>query len=313
MIGQHPYTVVLTHDVDHLCLRKAPFREGGAGSFLKGCLWINLFRFLRRDLSLWEYAKGAGIALVYPLVKLGFFFDPWEVALQDILAMEEKYNARSTFFFIPFSQEAGFKSRGILAPRSRAALYNINNYKKLINELALGGWEVGVHGLNAHLSHEEAEREYKVMADLLPPAMPIGIRMHWLYQTEELWKNAAKGGFYYDATYGSNDKVGFPENKIHPFKRDNIWVIPLNIQDGTLLKKKYMGLTREKAWTRVSELMDDARRQRAVITILWHTNVFGPPLYWGNVYEKILKKAILDGARIMRCVDICKTMEELSP
>lgn len=305
MSGQaSSYTVVLSHDVDHLSLRQYPIFSKIPASFLKQCTWNNLGRLFCHDISFFDYCDGIKWCFLYPLIKFGLAPDPWEKAIWDIVELEKRHGVRSTFFFIPFKDRAGHVTPDKIAPLGRSARYDVRNYKAMIERLTAEGWEVGVHGIDAHVSVESAKEELSVIADLLPPGTAIGIRMHWLYQSSELWGNLFKAGYHYDATFGSNQEVGFPEGHFVPFKKDGIWVIPLNIQDGTLLANWHMGLTLAEAWTRVERLMDEAKKRNAVITVLWHTNAFGVYRYWGDLYEKIIQRAKADDAKIVRCIDV---------
>ena len=180
------YTVVLSHDVDHPSLKKYPFFSKTVASFLKHCMWDNLGRVFFQDISFFDYCDGIKWCFLYPLVKLGIIPDPWERAIWDIVALEKSYGVKSTFFFIPLKDRVGHVAPGKAAPLRRSARYDVRDYKTMIERLAIEGWEVGVHGIDAHISVESAKAELKIVADLLPSGTPIGIRMHWLYQSNKL-------------------------------------------------------------------------------------------------------------------------------
>lgn len=304
------YTIVLTHDVDHLSLRSYPFFSKMTASFFKRCLWNNLVRTFRRDITCRNYLDSVKWCIIYPLIKLGIVDDPWEKAIYNIMSLEKKYGVYSTFFFIPFPNRAGHIQQGLPSESNRAATYDLKKYKNLIREIELEGWEVAVHGIDSHISVDNAREEIEIMKSLIPGKERIGIRMHWLYQSDELWENLKKAGFYYDATFGNNDLVGFLNNKKYPFKKNDLWIIPLNIMDSTLLGEWHDGLSIYNAWNRVEALLNTAKEKNAIITVLWHTNVFGVHRYWGSLYEKILQKARADHARILRCIDLCDDLEK---
>jgi peptidoglycan/xylan/chitin deacetylase (PgdA/CDA1 family) len=246
---------------------------------------------------------------LYPFVKSGLVCDPWESAITDIMEMEDKYGMRSTFFFIPFPNRSGFTKKGFPAHNNRAAMYDIKKYQKLLQLIELKGWEVGVHGIDAHLGVKEAIEEFKIMQELFPDKKEIGMRMHWLYQSDDLWKNLKEAGFYYDATFGTNEGVGFPEDKYKPFKKDGIWAIPLTFQDAALLDSCGMKLPIANSWPYIKKVLNIAKEKKAVVTVSWHSNVFGVYKYYGRLYERILQQAQNDGARGIRCIDICNEME----
>lgn len=308
-IENSSYTLVLTHDVDHLSLKSYPVFSKMTLSFFKRCLWNNLIRTITGDITFKKYLESIKWCILYPFFKVGIIDDPYEKAIYDIMSLEKKYGVYSTFFFIPFPNNAGLIKQGYPAPKGRAAKYDIKKHKKLLQKIELEGWEIGVHGINAHISIDNAREEINIIKEIISTKEKIGIRMHWLYQTEDLWKNLKEAGYYYDATFGSNDEVGFPEGKYYPYKRDGLWVIPLNIQDGTLLAHWHMGLSINHAWIEIEKILNFAKDKNAVITILWHSNVFGVHHFWGSIYEKILQKAKSDCAEIMRCIDVCNELE----
>jgi peptidoglycan/xylan/chitin deacetylase (PgdA/CDA1 family) len=305
------YTLVLTHDVDNLSLRSYPVFSRMTFSFLKRCLWNNMVRAFKRDISFRVYLDSIKWAVLYPLVKFGIIADPWERAIYETMALEKKYGVYSTFFFIPFPDRPGSVAHGVPAPKGRATAYDIRRYKGLLQDIESRGWEVGVHGIDAHLGVRQAREEIEVMRALLPFKKEIGLRMHWLYQTKDLWKNLRESGFCYDATFGANGEVGFPEGIYSPFRRDGLWVIPVNIMDSTLLGYWRRGLSQRDAWIEIENILDLAGQKNAVVTVLWHTNTSAAFYYWGEVYEKILNKAVSDGAKVMRCIDICNELEKV--
>lgn len=309
MDNKAKYTLVLSHDVDHISLRKYPVFSNVTLEFFKRNLWINLLRTLRGDLSFGRYLDSLKWCAVYPFIKLGWHTDPWEKSMKDVIEIEKKYNIRSTFFFIPFANRHGNIREGVPA-KGRAIVYDVKEYKNLLLELEEGGWEVGVHGLDAHLSVENATEELKVIQFLLPDKKRFGLRMHWLFQSESLWKNLKEAGFYYDATFGNNDEVGFPDKQYRPFKMDGIWVLPVNLQEGTLLGYWRKSPLPYDPWKKIEEILNEAQEKEAVVTVLWHNHAFGTYHYHGDIYEKIIQKAIEDGARICRCIDVFEEMEK---
>lgn len=145
------YTVVPTHDVDHLSLKSYQILSKNTLSFFKRCLWNNLIRTIKGDIAFKNYLDSIKWCILYPLIKLDLTTDPWEKAIYDIISLEKKYGVRSTFFFIPFKDKPGHVNEGIIA-KGREAKYNIRDYKDLLCELESNGWEVGVHGIDAHIS-----------------------------------------------------------------------------------------------------------------------------------------------------------------
>ena len=234
-----PYTLVVTHDIDVLSLKELPLSGRTFWGFAYRCLVINSRRVFSRRLSLREYLGSLKQALLLSLIKLGLPKDPWQVSLQAMLEIEKRYGIRSTIFFIPSPKQAGHTPEGNSAPSNRAAHYKLEKYQDVLQQLEREGWEVGVHGLDAYLNLESAKAELEAIRELISRKDKIGIRMHWLYHKgEESWEILDKAGYAYDATFGWNDRIGFPEGRYGPFKpagAKNLVVLPLNIQDGALL------------------------------------------------------------------------------
>jgi peptidoglycan/xylan/chitin deacetylase (PgdA/CDA1 family) len=309
------YTIVLTHDMDHMAKRNVPLMSKATGSYLKRCIISNFGRWKRKDLVTRQYLHSVLTALSLPLVRAGIARDPMETNRKRLMAIEKEYNVRSTLFFIPYKDVPGHIDKNEPAPLHRKADYDVNRYGDLLAELEENGWEVGIHGIDAHLGEENARKELDIFKRMLPKKEKWGIRMHWLYQPQDLWKTLKKAGFYYDATYGFNDLVGFPEQHYVPFKKDGLWVLPLNIQDGTLLAPWREGISMAEAWNRIRTLMDEAGEKGAVLTFLWHNLSFGPHRYWDGLYRKIIEAGLRDGAEFLtagRAIDKFENREDTS-
>lgn len=219
-----------------------------------------------------------------------------------MLKIEQAHGVRSTLFFIPLSREPGvMPDCGTRAPKNRAAHYRLTDYNQTFDELIRDGWEVGVHGINAWRSVDDARRELLALKEVCPTQAEFGVRMHWLYRTPEMWKHLGEAGFSYDATFGWNDRVGFPGGRYIPFEREgakNLVVLPLNIQDGALLGREHGNFSVDEAWREVERVLNEARTNRAVVTVLWHNNSFVAPRFWGELYEQIIRQAKADRAMI---------------
>ncbi len=299
MNKKNTYTIVLTHDVDHISLRDYPLLSRYGMAFAKNAVFTNFLKLLKGHMDTRTYLKSFAWGTAYPAVKMGLVKDPFEKCFQGILEIEKEYDVRSTFYFIPYKKKPGTRPDGLPAPGNRAAAYDIARYRDLLVSLEEQGWEVGIHGIDAHTGVEEAAQELRVFKDLLPSKEKWGTRMHWLYHRPELWKNLKEAGYYYDTTFGSNREVGFRENRYHPFKKDGLWVLPLNIQDGALLAKWNQNLSPRRAWEAIEPLLEQAKEKRAVVTVLWHNASFGPPRFWGPLYRRIIEKGKQDGAQFL--------------
>jgi peptidoglycan/xylan/chitin deacetylase (PgdA/CDA1 family) len=297
-----PYTLVLTHDIDVLSVVSLPLGRTLVGFFYR-CTAGSLVRLLQGSISLEQYFESVRAALEYLPAKLGLGLDAWANSLATMLSVERAYGVRSTLFFIPIYREPGARPEDARpAPGNRAAHYRLGDQKELLQQMVRDGWEVGVHGINAWRSLEDALSEFRTFSAICPQQHRVGIRMHWLYQRAEMWKHLDEAGYFYDATFGSNDRIGFPEGKYTPFKADgakNLMVLPLNIQDCALFGSSAGGKTEGEAWEEVEKLLHKARLNHAVVTILWHNHSFVAPRFWGEIYERAIRQAKADGAAIL--------------
>jgi len=297
-----PYTLVLTHDIDVLSVVELPLGRTLGGFFYR-CVAENLVRLIGRRISLSQYVSSLGAALDYVPAKLGFCLDGWARSLRTMLDIERAHGVRSTLFFIPLRGEPGIRPEdGRPAPGNRAAFYRLSDYREVLQQLVSDGWEVGVHGIDAWRSVEDARRELHALKAVCPQQGRVGVRIHWLYQKPGMWKHLDEAGFFYDSTLGWNDRIGFPEGRYTPFKPDgskNLLLLPLNIQDGALFGRAYLNLCPEQAWQAIDKVLDVARANHAVVTVLWHNNSFVAPRFWGGLYERIIRQAKAEGAEIL--------------
>jgi len=296
------YTIVLTHDIDVLSVVELPLGRTLGGFFYR-CVAENLVRLVRGRISLSQYVSSLRAALDYVPAKLGFRLDAWARSLRTMLDIERAYDVRSTLFFIPTPGEPGIRPEdGRPAPGNRAAFYRLSDYREVLRQLVSDGWEVGVHGINGWRSVEDARRELRALKAICPQQERVGIRMHWLYQKPGMWKHLDQAGFFYDSTLGWNERIGFPDGRYTPFKPDgsnSLIALPLNIQDGALFERRYLNYGPEQVWRAVDEMLDAARANHAVVTLLWHNHSFVAPRFWGGLYERIIRQAKADAADIL--------------
>jgi len=300
-----PYTLVLTHDVDHLCMRRArPFSRRHL-ALVKDLVARNFVRLVTGRISLADYAASLALALKLPLVMFGLVSDPWEKSIEAITTLEEEFGFRSTFFFMPFADEAGHTPAGLPAPVHRASNYRLADYRELLGSLVERGWEVGLHGIDCHTGEAAARRERAELARVLG-AQPVGCFMHERETTEKLNQHLKDAGFAYNATLGYNDRVGFPDGRARPYveMESGLAILPLAIQDCALLRADHANLAPGAAWERISRILESARENGAVVTVLWHNDSFLPPRCWHRLYRRLLEQARSDNARVVRSIDV---------
>ena len=203
---------------------------------------------------------------------------------QEIMNLEEKYGAQSSFYFLATDADI------------RRFRYNIEDLEGELGQIVDQGWEVGLHGgyyAYNNLSNiiSEKERLERVLGREV-----VGYRNHYLrFKVPDSWVSLAKAGFRYDTTLGYPDSVGFRNGMCHPFRPYNlntetevsILEIPLVIMDGTLFRS---GRTYDQMWDEAKKLIDIVASCHGVLTLNWHSNNFNCPFrsYWPKLYEKIL-------------------------
>ncbi len=204
---------------------------------------------------------------------------------QEIMDMEEKYGARSSFYFLATDSDI------------RRFRYDIEDLEGDLGRIVDRGWEVGLHGgYYACNDLEEILREKSRLERVLGRKV-TGYRNHYLrFKVPDSWDTLEKAGFGYDTTLGYPDMVGFRNGMCHPFRpynlhtdtEFNILEIPLVIMDGTLFDsvRSY-----DEAWETAKRLIDTVASCNGVLTLNWHTNSFNCSFKasWPRVYEMILQ------------------------
>lgn len=225
-----------------------------------------------------------------------------------IVDIEKKFGVKSTFFFL---NETG--RMNIFKPETwklYLGRYNINNPEvvKIMKNLNSEGWEIGLHGsYNSYKNRDILVKEKKRLEEIIGNKV-IGIRQHYLnLEIPKTWKIQHEIGFLYDASFGSNMEIGFREEKYLPFcPLDNQFlVIPLTIMDSTLFKNSN---NINEAWEKCEDLINIAEKRGALMTVLWHSQVFNEKEYlgWSLIYEKIIKVCKEKDAWITTANDIVK-------
>jgi peptidoglycan/xylan/chitin deacetylase (PgdA/CDA1 family) len=292
-------------------MRALPFLSRAQLALAKGLTYGNLKRLARGRITVSDYLASLAMAIRLPLVALGLVRDPWEQSIEQVTRIEEEFGARSTFFLMPFARQAGHVGPGRAAPENRASYYRLSDYAELVRSLVERGWEVGIHGIDCHISPQAAAAERAELAAVVGDGYRIGVRMHWLYRSPALEFNLAEAGFAYDSTLGSNNSIGFPSlpdgtRALRPFAdpTTGLPIVPLAIQDVALLREDHMGLAPAQAWKAIEAVLDEAGEHHAVVTVLWHNDSFLAPRCWAGLYRRMLERARRDGAVIGRAVDV---------
>ena len=200
----------------------------------------------------------------------------------EIMKLEEKYNARSSFFFLA------------LDPADQDYEYRIEDLKDEIRTIQDRGWEIGLHGGHEGSVDLDKLRSEKQTLEKVTGTAIKGCRNHYLkFVVPDTWELLSKAGFCYDTTLGYADCIGFRNGMCHPFRPLNritgkpvdILEIPLTIMEDSF--ENYMRFDLRRAWEISKKLIDTVMLYNGVVTLLWHNKSFT-----GNqkkFYEKILK------------------------
>ncbi|ODA41171.1 hypothetical protein DSBG_2075 [Desulfosporosinus sp. BG] len=321
----YSYAMTLTHDIDILSLKEMPVARTFLGYFYRSSV-LNWKRWRTGKVETSEHFQAVWEMVRTWAAKVGLGQDVWQRALPKLLALEKRLGVRSSLYFMAFPEKPGILPEHLRkdkdkqeekenekaissdrtqvkesAPANRASFYDVAEYKELLNSLEEGGWEAGVHGIDAWHDTQSAQAEYDRVATLTGQD-EIGIRMHWLYfKSPNSFKVLEEGGFQYDSTFGFNEVVGFRAGTLqpyHPLNCQTLWELPLHIQDGALMGEEYFNLNREDAYHKAKPILDLAKRLGGVVSLLWHNQSFTAPRFWGEVYERLIAQGKTDGAWI---------------
>jgi len=242
---EKPFAICLTHDIDQVylsilnkwTLANERLMQGSLSGFIH-----SITQMRSKKLPYWNF--------------------------NDILALEECYDAKSSFYFL--AENAG----------ERDYNFPIEDCELVLGDILDRGCEVGLHGgHSSYLSPEDMRYKRERLEKIINKKV-IGYRNHFLrFKVPETWEYLHEAGFLYDATFGYADCVGFRNGMCHPFRPFNlktgkpieILEIPLTIMDCTF--DFYMKLDIRRGLELTKKLIDTVRQYNGVLTLLWH-NVY---------------------------------------
>ena len=243
------FAVVLSHDIDLLYINKS--KEQAIKNSFKG--------IIKKDYKLFSNSlKSIRRNTIWP-----------ECQVENILEIEKKYGAKSTFFFIAVDKN------------NSAYNYNISEQKEILKLIKDTGNEVGLHGSYiAYNNYEQLISEKNRLEDACGYELK-GYRNHNLnFDIKTTWSILEKAGFEYDATYGLADRVGFRNGMCHPFKPYDLMnkryydlvEFPLHIMDVSMFN--YMNLSYEQSFEMFKRIVDQVEINKGVLSFLWHNTRF---------------------------------------
>ncbi len=226
---------------------------------------------------------------------------------EDIMEIEDRFGARSTFFFLlesyPFNL---FKPKSWKLSLGR---YDIHEKRiaEIIQQLDATGWEIGLHGSWASYNSLELLKQEKKILEAIVGHPIKGIRQHYLNWNENTWHLQKQAGFQYDTTWGFTRKTGYRDNKVKPFApfNDHFTVFPMAIMDSC-----YMNTPDKRGELR--KLIQVTRDNDAILVINWHSNNYNEKDFPGyrKAYIEIIEACKAEDARFGKLEEFYEEMME---
>lgn len=286
---ERPFAACLTHDVDFVT----------SNSLIETFRRLRFSPYSKKMVYLREVLGG-----VYRRINDRLFFaktekDPFW-CFEKWLEIEDKYNFRSTFFFLPDNPsryqewDCFYRHHDKIEFEGQKIIV-----AELMTEMDKQGWEIGLHG--TFYSYDDAN-ELRIQKEQVENSLGknvFSIRQHLLhYDIKITPKVQAQAGFKFDSTLGFNHTTGFRRGAAFPFFQYDIEneielsivQIPMHIQDGALFRKEYMGLNPESAINHCLKLVEKVEKENGLLTLSWHPQYYDSVLFpgWFHVYEELL-------------------------
>jgi len=238
--------VILTHDIDSI---SKPFKH----------IWARRRRFSIKDLFLAAFR----LKNIYNNI-------------EDVIAIEDKYGFRSTFF-VP------------------TTLFNLFDIIDILKRIIKEGWEVQLHYVYESIQPEGLFRMQKNFFEKNLGKV-LGVRTHMLIINEALIKLFKNEGLIYDSSYRIETA-----RRYDPFFIDENFVeIPIGIMDADLFGR--LKLNEKDAWKYILWKIRKAEEENAeYFTILFHQESYR--MKGGRLYKDLLKFIAERGYESMRCID----------
>jgi hypothetical protein len=268
----HSYALLLTHDVDR------PYKTYQSLYYgLAEPSRYHLRTLVSRDEPYWQF--------------------------EDVMALEDELGVRSAFYLL--DEQHLLRDRPVREWLSPSAWqrylgrYSLDDpaIQRVVRDLDRGGWEVGLHG--SYRSYDDRDRlrtELRRVEELVGHEV-VGVRQHYLnLDVPDTWRHHRALGLDYDTSLGSSETVGFRHGHrpLRPFD-DEFVVFPLTMMENALFDH---GGDVAAAWEECEAVLDEAREERAVATVLWHPRVFNEREFPGyrRLYRRLVERALDDGA-----------------
>jgi hypothetical protein len=167
---------------------------------------------------------------------------------------------------------------------------------EVLSRLADGGWEVGLHGSYGSYRDPDLLAQEKRDVEAILGSEVTGIRQHYLnLEVPATWQAQRDLGFRYDTSLGSSTEYGF-RHGYEPFRPfdDDFVVFPLTAMETALPDP---GEDHEAARDAVDDLLEEAEREDAVASFLWHPRYFSRDFSgYAHLYRYLVEEALDRGA-----------------
>ena len=288
----YDFITCLTHDIDFMEIRDHLFDHTMFG-FVYRSLIPKYLKGLDKRTAAARYRKNLRALLSLPLVQAGILPDFW-YPLERYPEVEKE--RKSTFFFIPFNNRPGDAPAGNPV-KYRAARYDVGEHADPIRGLKRQGREIGLHGIDAWTDTQKGKEEIEVIRRITGEDR-IGVRMHWLYFSDDTPRHLEEAGASYDSTLGYNEAVGYRSGTTQVFRLSgtkSLYELPLHAQDTAMLYPGRMGMPESGAIDLCGKLIGDFRALGGALTINWHDRSLAPERNWDAAYLELLR--MLTGER----------------
>ena len=282
----YDFITCLTHDIDFMGIRDHLFDHSMFG-FLYRSLIPKYLKGLDRKSAAVRYGKNLRALLSLPLVQAGILPDFW-YPLERYPGVEKE--RKSTFFFIPFKNRPGDTFAGNPV-KYRSSRYDVGTFTDAIRGLKRQGREIGLHGIDAWNDAKKGKEEIGVIRRITGDDR-IGVRMHWLYFSDDTPRHLEQAGALYDSSLGYNETVGYRSGCTQVFRlpgTKNLFELPLHAQDTAMLYPGRMGMSESEAIDGCGKLIGDFRGHGGAFTINWHDRSLAPERNWDTAYLALLE------------------------
>lgn len=218
---------------------------------------------------------------------------------ETVMGIEDRLGVRSAFYFLNEPSLLSKPPRRWADPArwiEHLGRYDVTDpgIADVIERLDRGGWEIGLHGSYDSARDEGRLRHEKRTLEGVLGHEVRGVRQHHLrIDPPATWESHAAMGLSYDTSLGSSTECGFSHGyrPLRPFDDDFV-VFPLTIME--------VGLPAdiESAWRECERLLEEARENDAVMTVLWHPRYLNDREFPGyrGLYERLIERALEMGA-----------------